>query len=161
MSYASLRSNIKSGDILAFRGTTFISRFIRMWTGGSWSHVAIAWVHDDRVFLMEAREFNGVEIRAVSESLPCDWISTGAVWSENIERLAMERLGKPYSYKDCLRVGVGLKPTHDDRVCSVYASTVLRAGGVHVPDRPQTPQSLVSHLLDSGCPLRTLSPEKE
>ncbi len=89
-----------SGDLLALAYGRFVSRLIRTWTGGSYSHVGVAWRYRDRVFVLAAREGRGVGLDALSTQLPAYWLRTGLLWSDETERLALEGLGLPYSYLD-------------------------------------------------------------
>ena len=43
MRYADFRSEIKSGDVIAFAGNGLGSKAIRWWTKEQYSHVALAW----------------------------------------------------------------------------------------------------------------------
>ena len=155
--YDDLKHEIKSGDLLAYRGSGFLSRLVKAWTNSDWSHVGIAWVFKGNVFILEAQEGSGVGIRALSHVLPMDWIPTHAVWSEAMENEIMGKLGKKYSYQDAIMVGLGFKPGRDDTVCSLFASAVLRASLVDVPDTIGTPKHLVDHFLKDGYHIRSLT----
>ena len=160
MRYAEARPLIASGDLLAFTNSRLISRLIRTWTGGSYSHVGIAWRYRDRVFVLAAKEGGyGVCLVALSEQLPIYWIRTGAAWTDAVEDLATQRLGKPYSYADCALVALGRKPHHDDEVCSVYAATVLKAAGLDLPLPSYTPSALVAAALERGAEMRLVLPD--
>ena len=161
MRYADARSQIQSGDLLAWRGETALGRLVRMATGGSWSHVGVAWHFRGRLFVLEAREGAGVQLRAASNALPFDWIATGNLWGAPSEALALALLGRPYSYGDFVQAGLGLRLT-DKRgfICSEYAAFVLGAGDPSREAYPvaPTPAALVDHFLDSGAPLSTVRP---
>lgn len=158
MLYSEARPLIASGDLLAFANHGPVSELIRHWCGGSWSHVGIAWRYRDRVFVLAAREGRGVGLDALSTQLACAWISTGAAWTEDVEAVALDRLGLPYSYSDCARIALGLSTVHPDEVCSVYAATVLKAGRLSLPLRSYTPSALVDAVLASGGEMRVVSP---
>lgn len=159
MLYRDARPLIASGDLLAFSNGGFVSRLIRTWEGGSYSHVGIAWVFRERVFVLAAREGRGVGIDALSTQVPAYWLSTGAAWTPEVERLALEHLGLPYSYPDCLRVALGRPVIHDGEVCSVYAAIVLRAAGLDLPQPSYTPATLVEAMLTHGADLHRLLPD--
>ena len=155
MRYAEARPLIASGDLLAFSNPRFVSRLIRSWTGGSYSHVGIAWRYRDRLFVLAAKEGGyGVCLLALSEQLPVYWLKTGVVWTDEVEDLATRRLGKPYSYEDCALVALGRQPRHDDEVCSVYAATVLKTAGLELPLPSYTPAALVAAALELGAEMR-------
>lgn len=157
MRYAEVRDSIQSGDLLAWRGESLISRLIRHWTASPWSHVGVAWRFRGRLFVLEAREGRGVTIRAASHALPFHHINTGVKWTDAAEALALAQLGKPYSYSDFVRAGLGLKlndPTGD--ICSEYAAFVIAAADPHRNHYPATPTpgKLVEHFLLEGATLK-------
>ena len=152
MRYADARASIKSGDVLAWRGTSFLARMIRMATGGSWSHVALAlWLHD-RLFVVQSKEGGrtGLELASVAvRRSPCDWIATRAAWTDAIEGQALDLLGVPYSYVAAVEVGFGLAPTGRGQVCSLYCSDVLALAGIVLPRKGLNPQFMVEDLTGS------------
>lgn len=154
MRYDEARPLIRSGDLIAFRGEGWLSRLIRSLSGGSWSHVGIAWVFRGRVFLLEAREGRGVGIRALSEVGAFDWIGINGNWSEAVEALALELLGREYAYADAVLVGLGLAPRAHGEICSEYAGRivdVVRAKW-QIP-KGLSPAALVECALDNGASL--------
>lgn len=159
MVYSDARPLIASGDLLAFANPRFVSRLIRTWTGGSWSHVGIAWRYQDRVFVLAAREGRGVGLDALSTQLPAYWLRTGARWSDETERNALDRLGLPYSYADAARVALGGPVRNPYEVCSVYAATVLRSAGIELPLPSYTPSALVAALMERGAEMREIMPD--
>lgn len=70
-------NSIKSGDVLAYRGRGPIAWIIRRVTGGSHTHVGVAWWLQDRLFVLEAVESSGVQLRAASAVGKFDWLPTG------------------------------------------------------------------------------------
>lgn len=160
MRYAEARPLIASGDLLAFANGGLVSRLIRTWCGGSYSHVGIAWRFDDRLFVLSAKEGGyGVCLLALSEQVPFFWLRTGVTWTRTLRRFATMRLGKPYSYEDCALVALGRKPRHDDQVCSVYAATILQAAGLDLPLPSYTPSALVGALMSLGADMHTVLPD--
>lgn len=159
MLYAEARPLIASGDLLAFANPRFVSRLIRTWTGGSYSHVGIAWRYRDRVFVLAAREGYGVYNAALSTQLPAYWIKTGLAWTDAVDDLATSRLGLPYSYSDCARVALGEATHRPDEVCSVYAAMVLKAAGLVLPRPSYTPAGLVDAVMALGADMHMVSPD--
>ena len=160
MRYAEARPLIASGDLLAFAPRGPVARLIRSWTGGSYSHVGIAWRYRERLFVIAAKEGGyGVCLLALSEQLPAYWLAVGAAWTDAVEDLATRHLGRPYSYEDCARVALGRPARHDDRVCSVYAATVLKAAGLDLPLPSYTPAALVAAALERGAIMRLVLPD--
>ncbi len=160
MQYSIARKHIQSGDLIAFRGRGPVSWLIRHVTGGSHTHVAVAWWFRDRLFLLEAREGIGVTMRAASAVLPFDWIHLGLSWSSQVEDFAFSHLGKPYSYADALRAGLGFELKADGQICSEYAAELFsrmdQAFGLR--SRSITPTVLVEYQLMQGAPLRSIRP---
>lgn len=159
MLYAEARPLIASGDLLAFRNDRIVSEMIRHWTGGSYSHVGIAWRYRERVFVLAAKEGIGVCCLALSRLGPCAWLRTGVAWTDEVDTLATDRLGLPYSYADCALVALGRRPHHDDEVCSVYAATILQAAGLALPQPSYTPSALVEAVIDAGAEMRAVLPD--
>lgn len=157
MRYAAARALIRTGDILAFRESGPVSRFIQMWTRSTWNHCGVAWVYRGRVFVIEARVASGVSMRALSRALPCDWITIGKVDRTAIEQVALSRLGLPYDIPDDVRVGLNLEPSAHGEICSTFAGECLAAGGIELPRRGMTPEQIVGDLLDRGCALVRLA----
>lgn len=156
MNYNSAKSQIRSGDVLAWthRGwKTWYDiklQIVRIWTRSEFCHVGVAWVIGDRVFVLEAVS-SGVRLMPLSMLLPCAWISRG-IWSPEHEKRALEQLGKPYSYWDAIMGAVGALDIADNSnwQCAEYVSYVL---GLFHP----TPAKMATELqLAEGCQLQWL-----
>ena len=87
MQYEEIRAYIKTGDVLAFKGTWLISRAIQAWTRKPYSHVGLAlWLKTDfetkeRLCVLEAMEGLGVRIVPLSHALGKYWKKGGkAYW---------------------------------------------------------------------------------
>lgn len=154
MKYADARARIKSGDVIAWRGTGAVSEFIRRVTGGDYSHVAIAWWLGDHLWVIQSQGGNATGIfrlsKVVRDHAQIDWIATSLAWTPQIEAFALDLLGKDYSYLACAAVGLGLTPPPGGQVCSLLCAGVLNAGGVKLARKGMTPEMLVSDLLDLG-----------
>lgn len=161
MTYLAWRRTIRSGDLLLYRERGTISRIIRTVTESDYSHVAVAWVTGDRVMALEARFRSGVSMRMVSETLPCDWISTGCAWTASMESYALSRLETGYSVLGALRAGLGMRTKEDELFCSSYAADVLdlwlATESASIPRDGLTPDAIARYFLARGCPLRMLS----
>ncbi len=159
--YEDYRSEIKSGDLLAWSGKGWVGRLIRTWTGQTYSHVGIAWVSAGRVFVIEAREGKGVTMRLLSKAMPVAWISLGLEWSEEAETFALSELGQPYSLLNALRAGFGLLPRRKDGwQCAQYVLAVINfARGNELPysTRGVRPGELVEATIRNEGTLRYLN----
>lgn len=161
MLYADHRHKIKSGDLIAFRASSFWGWLISLWTLSPYSHVGVAWRFRERVFLLEAKEGRGVQIRALSQCLPFDHVPTDAFWDDHIETDAMMFLGKPYAWLDLAYVGIGLEPMAEGLICSEYAAKMIRPNVQEIwqkiPKSP-TPANLVRFFQKHNGPAVTVRP---
>jgi len=142
--YPQDRASIRSGDLLAWRGTGLIGRLVRHWTGESWSHVGIAWVVGGRVLVLEAREGRGVVASPLSRRLDCYHLPTGSAWDEPMQARALEALGGRYSLLDAIRAGFGRRPVGVGWQCAEYAAHVL---GLSYRVRGFTPGDIVEGAI--------------
>jgi len=69
MTYAEVRERAKNGDVLLLEGSGFVSKFIRVFTGQSISHVAaLVWL-EDGLFIAEMIEGTGYQLKPASERI--------------------------------------------------------------------------------------------
>lgn len=158
--YEKLRPQLKSGDLILMRERTFMAKVIRAVTRSDYCHCGVVWTHADRVFIIEARFAQGVTMRLLSEALPADWISTGCVWTKEIETAALARLQTRYSWLAALKHGLGFRPrTEDGPDCSIFYAQTTEPGypGVRFDLKGLTPGLLAEVFLAAGCQLRTLN----
>lgn len=151
--YETIRSEIRSGDIIAFedRGTLF-GWLIRTATRGKYAHVALAWVVEGQVLLLESRLFGGVKChRRLSTCVEFDWIKTFTDWTPEVAERALSRLGQPYSLMNALRQGFRRKPTEYGEDCSLYVADVLSLERARA-----TPRGVTSPFIDTGAPCVTV-----
>ena len=154
--YPQYRERIKSGDLLAWSGRGFVGGLVRVATASSWSHVGIAHVMGGRVWIIEAREFAGVQIVPLSSYLDCAWLPTGAKWTESVDNYAIGKIGKVgYSYPLAVETwglaAMGkrkpLNPDASTQICSTFAPIILRMAGVPLPDSVMTPAQCVDCVI--------------
>lgn len=94
MDYSQVRSSIKSGDILAFSHgdwktiSGIKTNIVRIFTRSTYSHVGIAWVVADRVFVLEAVKPK-IRIYPLSTSGSFYLIQDGANWTKEAEDYAL------------------------------------------------------------------------
>jgi hypothetical protein len=145
--YGGIRGKIRDGDILLFRGKSWISRIIRRITRSPYSHAAIVAWWDDRLMVLEAVG-KGIVVSRMSVVVNQYsgkvelWTTDEDLARTEVIRTAQRLLGKRYSlYKLMvnLRRLVFGRPRHeeadpeappDDFVCSEFVSRVWRAGGI-------------------------------
>ena len=158
--YSRVRDTIKSGDVLAWKGTGLVGWLIRMWTGEAISHVGVAIKIKGRVMVFEAREGSGVQMRPVSSALPCRLVRTGAKWNPiKMDAIIWGRIGKPYSYLDALRAGLSKPTRHKGWQCAEMAVDLMITCGVLTEDQRDynTPGKLIEALLKEGATVEHLS----
>ncbi|HEX8108924.1 MAG TPA: hypothetical protein VF516_14430 [Kofleriaceae bacterium] len=152
--YAGIRGKIRDGDILLFRGKSWISRIICRVTGSPYSHAAIVSWWNDRLMVLEAVG-KGIVVSRMSVVVHQYsgkvelWTTDEKLGRTDVIRAAQRLLGKRYApYKlirNLARLVFG-RPRHqeadpeappDDFVCSEFVSRVWRAGGIDlVADAP-------------------------
>lgn len=70
MTYPELREQAQNGDVILLEGSGFVSKFIRVFTGQSISHVALLVWLDSGLFIAEMIEGVGYQIKPASERIP-------------------------------------------------------------------------------------------
>lgn len=150
--YAAARDEIRDLDVIAWEGRGAVSTGIRLVTGGSVTHVALAAWWGDALMLVESREFRGGRAALLSGEIPAD----GVLWYRPRPDLAPEAraralewargaCGAGYSYVGCLRflrrLGLPLRTPAEDRrtrgarFCSELVSAAYREAGLDLrPD---------------------------
>ena len=162
MLYADARRSIRSGDVLAWSAPGGLGRWVRVLTGGSWSHVGIAWWSGEpaapgsRLFVLEMREFRGVSMRPASSAAPFDWIATGVSWSEAATTAVFAEWGSPYGWGALVPLWLGRWRRRHGRVCSTWAVDRLCGAGLAVGGERGglTPSRLVERLIRDGRAIR-------
>jgi hypothetical protein len=148
--YGGIRGKIRDGDILLFRGKSWISRL----TGSPYSHAAIVAWWSDRLMVLEAVG-KGIVVSRMSVVVNQYsgkvelWTTDESLARTEVIRAAQRLLGKRYSLSKLMRNLARLvlgRPHHEDAdpdappadfVCSEFVSRVWRAGGIDlVKDAP-------------------------
>lgn len=155
--YQDLRLQIKTGDLLLFRGDRLLSDAIERLSDSPYSHIAILAWWNDRVVAFQA-DLRGVEVLPAS-TMVCkyrgkvDWwalkpeLRDNKVFAErDLFNAALTLLGIKYGYLHLLELGARillgrtLSPTDahatpDSLFCSQFVSRCFRAAGLDVnPD---------------------------
>lgn len=167
-SYKLARADIKSGDLLAWEGRSIFALAIKLWTRSPITHVGIAWVHQDRVFVLEAREHKGVRMNALSRAGDFIHIPTDGNWDDRVEAIAFEPMGLPYSWGDIVSVVLKRKLKAPGYICSEYAHMILSEMSFDLTYTAPTPGAVVEAVLQQikGSPVKVsnsdarLIPEK-
>ena len=161
MSYLDARSQIKSGDLLAWshRGwRTWYDwkiQIVRLATRSEYSHVGIAWVTGGRVFVLESVS-PLARIVPLSTLLPCYWIPTGAAWSYEAEEYALSLVGTAkYSQWEAVKALFWRNKDDARWQCAELVLSVLARCRVFLNCRA-TPSEVVYSALLAGAPIRFL-----
>lgn len=159
-SYKLVRADIKSGDLLAWEGRSIFSLAIRLWTRSTVTHVGIAWVHQGRVFVLEAKEHKGVRMSALSRAGDFMHIPTNSKWDDRVEAVAFEPMGLPYSWGDIVAVIFKRKLKAPGYICSEYVHMVLSELSFDLMYTSPTPGDMVEGVLQQtkGKPVRVSNP---
>lgn len=155
--FGNVEKQIKSGDLLAFKTADFLSELVEHWTASEYAHAGLAWVHYGSVFVLECAVGAGVRIRALSQAVPCDWITTNLHWNDNAETLAFRDYGKPYNFMADLEIALDQTPPEGAEVCTMFCADLLGKLGVPVIRQGLTPGKLVNIMLLRGGNLQTLT----
>lgn len=161
MNYVEARSQIKSGDLLAWSHRSLRSWhdlkiwFVRLLTRSEYSHVGTAWCVGHRVFVVEAVQ-PVVRVFPLSKLLGFYWIPLQAAWSDSAESLALEFVGDAYSQLQAMKAPFGKPP--EDRLweCAELVATVSKADGINLGDI-YTPAAVVQAALERGGSMTYIS----
>lgn len=156
--YAALRPQLRSGDLVFLRENTFMAKVIRTFTRSDYCHCGVVLVKGDRVFLLEARFRQGVTMRLLEAALPCDWIATGCNWTPDVELSALSKLQTRYSIFAAIAHGLGWRPPAQTNDCSIFAALAVAPGlGFKVETKGMTPGHLAEIFMDAGCEKKALN----
>ena len=121
--YSKIRSDIRTGDLLAWKTTKITSFFslvlflYQKILKAKYTHVAIALRLGDRVFIVEATP-------SMTQMVPlsgCDefyLLKAGVVENDKVINTLLRDITKPYGLLDLFKAMVGIKGSRDDLYCS-------------------------------------------
>ena len=157
--YERYRSELKSGDAVFFREHGFFPRLIRRATMSDYCHCGVVWVAGPRIFVIEARQAQGVTMRLLSEALPVDWIATGCRWTDDVEMSALTKLQTRYSLLAAIALGLGLQPPGQTEACSLFMTRAIKPGlpGFVIDEKGCTPGNAAETLMSMGLACLTLN----
>ena len=136
---------MKTGDLVAFRGTGFVSWVIRKWTDSPYSHVGVLWVHNGVELVLEAMPGQGVACNALGNRMkdrPIVFVTGREV---EIHR-ALPHLGDRYSFLDAVEAGLdGRESDGKGWQCAMFAAWLL---GIDHTQEGLTPEKLVDIVAE-------------
>ena len=114
--YDSVRSNIKNGDVLMYKGRSFSSRIIQFATRSEYSHAGLAAWWKDRLMVLEAVGHGVIVTRLSANVAHYDgdvelFTATEEIPEPDRERMvhfAQEELGKEYARWKAILLGIRL-----------------------------------------------------
>ena len=150
MLYSEIRSEMKSGDVVAWSGNSPFSKLIKWWCKSKYTHVGIIYCTPTRIFIIESKEGFGVRIFPLSRTIPFYWIKTNLDWNINIEEFMMKHIGDRYSWIGCIKAGLGIVTRKDRRwECAEFVNYIFKCGGLRLPCNCQTPAKVVDFFISS------------
>lgn len=156
--FATLRPQLRSGDLVFFREHGFWPRLIRRATMSDYCHCGVVLVKGGDIFVIEARQAHGVTMRLLEEALPADWIATGCGWTRDMEVSTLRKLQTRYSIFAAIALGLGLRPPGQTQACSLFAVREIQPGlGFAIEEKGMTPGHLAEMSMEAGCENRTLN----
>jgi hypothetical protein len=91
-------NELKSGDLLYWRGKGFKAWLVRNWTHSLYSHVGMYWLNGTVPLILEADSKRGVVVRVWDIDPPQAGQHTGVAFRPQALDLMRNLNGKPYSY---------------------------------------------------------------
>lgn len=154
MNYLAYRGQIKTGDLLAFSHTAngswydFQIHMVRKATESEFSHIGMAYVVHDRVFVLEAVS-SGVRLFPLSRALPFYHVANPVPLSEAAMEWAFAVIGAAYESKWRMVLNhifdIQLKNNHRWQ-CAEYVNGILSANQQHLTEI-DTPSSIVTAAM--------------
>lgn len=152
MIYAYYRTEIKTGDLLAWSGKrsrTFneiAQQAIRLFTRSEYHHVGIAWEIAGRIFVIEAVP-PLVRIFPLSKLTPFYHIPMGVTPTDYTENFIFQTVGEEYSVWTAI-MAYFRKPSPDHQwQCAAYANSFYKSVGIELGD-VFTPSDVVAAALE-------------
>jgi len=155
-SYEEYRSKIKSGDLLIWANESYenisdiMSKVIQAYTRSSYTHVGVAWVVGERVFVIEAIP-PSVRIYPLSKKRSFYHIDMGIKWDDSYIQHLLEKVGDDYGYLDVLRSIIYAPKEDNSWHCVELATDFYEKVGIYTNEQlGYTPKSIVDYLLSDG-----------
>lgn len=162
MKYQGARQHIRSGDIFAWSHRGIRSWhdlkiwFVRLFTRSEYSHVGVAWVVGERVFVIEA-VMPLVRIYPLSALLEdgAFWLCMGAQWKPDTEAYALSKVGQRYSQLEAVQAPFEEPPDNNLWQCAELVTRTLYQDGINLGN-VHTPSAVVYAALLGGATLNVI-----
>ena len=142
-------AELKSGDVLVWRGSGFWPGVVRWWTKSEWAHVGMLWWNGSVPVVLEVTSPGGFQVTAFfAHDLPDAFIHTHLAWTPELQAFATKEYARAsYGYFDAFLAGIGLQPLSKNRgmQCAEYVVDVLKKAGWTLPWSP-TPVHVIAEI---------------
>lgn len=153
MKYVEHRSKITTGDLLAFSSGSWTSlhnaevNIVRMLTRSEYSHVGVAWVVHNRVFILEAVG-SGIRMYPLSKDLPCYWIPRNKTLKNKTLDEAFSLIGEKYSKLEAVKAFFNKVKIGENKVweCAEFVAHLYEVDGDGL-NCLATPSSVVNSAI--------------
>ena len=156
MEYNDIRHKIRSGDIIAFSHGSWKSwssiktNLVRIFTRSTYSHVGVAWLAANRIFILEAVK---PKIRIFPLSLLGDFylISTNATWLPETEEYALSNIGVKYSELQAVEAFFNPLKSGSIQECAAYVREVMLKDGMDLGNMSRPDHIVLTALEKYHC----------
>lgn len=152
--YQEIRSKIKSGDVLAWSHRGWSSwhdikvQIVRMFTRSEYSHVGVAWVIGERVFVIEA-VMPLVRIYPLSKLGDFYHLGMEADWSHKAEEYALSHVGDEYSQLQAIKAYFTSLGKDNTSECAALVIAIMARCGIQL-DCKAVPSDVILEIQKSG-----------
>lgn len=147
-----LRETVKSGDLLIWskdaRDTksNLYLNLIRLFTRSEYAHVAIAWVLEGRLYIVEATQ-PVLRITPVKDFEEFYHVPMKVTWTKDSEEWLIDKIGLVYSFADAVRAYLGKRVDNDRKYqCAELCHEFYELHGIELGEA-YTPALLVEKAL--------------
>lgn len=110
LAYADARAHVRNGDLLLWRPTSLVGRFICWVTGSVYSHAAMAGWWGDCLCSLEMRSWSGGVAGMLSQQIlqspgKCDVFRVRGISGQKSVQVMVRRTNSPYGWINFLHVG--------------------------------------------------------
>lgn len=142
-------TDLNSGDIVLFKPRNWISHLINYIIGTKYFHTGIIWCYADRIFLLEAVPIKGVILSPLNNkrNFPLFLLQTSKHynWTEETSKIALDEMGKHYSYFDAFRAIKKRRFKFKGVICSEYVANIMNSFGESLENGP-LPDDILNYL---------------
>lgn len=146
MNYEAIRPDIRTGDVMLFKGNGIFEKLIRVFTAEGFNHVGLfVWLSDGDLWLAEMKT-SGYSLQRASQIVDSDsrllWVGApnGAYRPDKVDAMREAILaakGSRYGFLSLLKVWLSQVTRKrygvHSRVCSTFVQEVWKIGGITLP----------------------------